>query len=90
MIFLQASPGAAIAQQLSAGKNEILLVLAAVAIIIGVLTLWSYIKSSTGGSTSSSSSTTSDDEVIGVQTSSGYSKENVSVLKQLSDEEIYF
>lgn len=38
------SPGAAIAGELSDGKTEVMLVIAAVAVILGVLVLWSYIK----------------------------------------------
>lgn len=38
------TPGSAIAGELSSGKSEVMLVVAAVAVIIGVLLLWSYIK----------------------------------------------
>jgi len=38
------SPGSAIAAELSTGKNDVLLVVGAVAIILGVLVLWRYIK----------------------------------------------
>lgn len=38
------SPGAAISGELAAGKTEVMLVIAAVAVILGVLILWAYIK----------------------------------------------
>ena len=38
------SPGSAIAGELSGGKADVMLVIAAAAVIIGVLILWSYIK----------------------------------------------
>lgn len=38
------SPGAAIAGELSGGKSEVMLVVSAVAIIVGLLVLWTYIK----------------------------------------------
>ena len=38
------TPGAAIASELSTGKSDVMLVVAAAAIIIGVLVLWSYVK----------------------------------------------
>lgn len=38
------SPGAAIAGELSSGKSEVNLVIAAVAVILGVIILWGYIK----------------------------------------------
>lgn len=38
------SPGAAIAGELSDGKTEVMLVIAAAAVIIGVLVLWAYVK----------------------------------------------
>lgn len=43
--FAQAtSPGAAIAAELSGGKAEVMLVVAAAAVIIGLLVLWAYVK----------------------------------------------
>lgn len=38
------SPGSAIAGELSGGKSDVMLVIAAAAVIIGVLVLWSYVK----------------------------------------------
>lgn len=38
------SPGAAIAGELDGGKAEVNLVIAAVAVILGVIILWGYIK----------------------------------------------
>lgn len=38
------SPGSAIASELSGGKSDVMLVVAAAAVIIGVLVLWSYVK----------------------------------------------
>lgn len=38
------SPGSAIASELSTGKGDVMLVVGAAAIIIGVLVLWSYVK----------------------------------------------
>lgn len=38
------SPGSAIAGELSSGKSEVNLVIAAVAVILGVIILWGYIK----------------------------------------------
>ena len=38
------TPGSAIAGELSGGKADVMLVIAAAAVIIGVLVLWSYIK----------------------------------------------
>ena len=38
------SPGAAIASELSSGKSDVMLVIAAAAVIIGVLVLWAYVK----------------------------------------------
>lgn len=38
------SPGAAIAGELSSGKADVLLVIGAVAVILGVIVLWRYIK----------------------------------------------
>ncbi len=38
------SPGAAIAGELASGKSEVNLVIAAVAVILGVIILWGYIK----------------------------------------------
>lgn len=38
------SPGAAIAGELAGGKTEVMLVIAAAAVIIGVLVLWAYVK----------------------------------------------
>lgn len=38
------SPGAAISGELAGGKTEVMLVIAAVAVILGVLILWAYIK----------------------------------------------
>ena len=38
------SPGGAIASELSGGKSEVMLVIAAAAVIIGVLVLWAYVK----------------------------------------------
>lgn len=38
------TPGAAIAGELSSGKSDVMLVVAAAAVIIGVLVLWSYVK----------------------------------------------
>lgn len=38
------SPGAAIAAELSGGKSDVMLVIAAAAVIIGVLVLWAYVK----------------------------------------------
>lgn len=40
----ESSPGAAIAGELAGGKTEVMLVVAAVAVILGVLILWAYIK----------------------------------------------
>ena len=39
-----ASPGSAIAGELASGKSEVNLVIAAVAVILGVIILWGYIK----------------------------------------------
>lgn len=38
------SPGAAISGELAGGKSEINLVIAAIAVILGVIILWKYIK----------------------------------------------
>lgn len=38
------SPGSAIAGELASGKSEVNLVIAAVAVILGVIILWGYIK----------------------------------------------
>lgn len=38
------SPGAAIAGELATGKDDVMLVIAAVAIILGALILWAYVK----------------------------------------------
>lgn len=40
----QGTPGSAIAAELTSGKADVMLVVAAAAIIIGVLVLWSYVK----------------------------------------------
>lgn len=43
--FAQATtPGSAIASELSTGKSDVMLVVGAAAIILGVLVLWSYVK----------------------------------------------
>lgn len=39
-----ASPGAAIAAELTGGKADMLLVVAAVAVLLGCLIVWGYIK----------------------------------------------
>lgn len=44
MAAAQGTPGSAIASELSTGKADVMLVIAAAAIIIGVLVLWSYVK----------------------------------------------
>ncbi len=38
------SPGSAIAGELSTGKSEIMLIIGAVAILLAVLIVWSYVK----------------------------------------------
>lgn len=38
------SPGAAIAGELASGKSDQMLIIAAVAIMLGVLVVWSYVK----------------------------------------------
>ena len=38
------SPGAAIAAELAGGKADVLLVITAVAVILGAIILWGYIK----------------------------------------------
>lgn len=38
------SPGAAIAGELSGGKADVMLVIAAAAVILGALILWGYVK----------------------------------------------
>ncbi len=38
------SPGSAIAAELSGGKSDVMLVVSAAAIIIGLLVLWAYVK----------------------------------------------
>ena len=38
------SPGSAIAAELSGGKSDVMLVVAACAVIVGVLVLWRYVK----------------------------------------------
>lgn len=38
------SPGQAIATELASGKTEVMLVIAAAAVIIGALILWAYVK----------------------------------------------
>ncbi|PJK13299.1 hypothetical protein CO613_10225 [Lysobacteraceae bacterium NML07-0707] len=38
------SPGQAIASELSGGKAEVMLIVGAVAVILGVIILWGYIK----------------------------------------------
>ncbi len=39
-----ASPGAAIAGELSGGKADVMLVVAAAAVILGAIILWGYVK----------------------------------------------
>jgi len=39
-----ATPGSAIAGELSGGKTDLMLVIAAAAVLIGVLILWAYMK----------------------------------------------
>lgn len=38
------SPGAAIAGELSTGKSDVMLVVAAAAVILGAIILWGYVK----------------------------------------------
>lgn len=38
------TPGGAISAELASGKSEVMLVIAAAAVIIGVLVLWTYVK----------------------------------------------
>ncbi len=38
------SPGAAIAGELSGGKSDVMLVVAAAAVILGAIILWGYVK----------------------------------------------
>lgn len=38
------TPGGAIAAELSSGESDLMLVIAAAAVLIGILLLWSYVK----------------------------------------------
>lgn len=40
----QTSPGAAIAGELSGGKADVMLIIGAVAVILGALIVWGYVK----------------------------------------------
>ena len=42
--FASGSPGAAIADELQGGKADVMLVVAAAAIILGAIILWGYVK----------------------------------------------
>ncbi len=42
--FAQTSPGGAIAAELASAKSEVMGVIALLAIVVGVLLLWAYVK----------------------------------------------
>lgn len=46
MAMAQSSPGSAIAAELAGGKTDMGLVFAAVAVLIGILLVWSYVRRS--------------------------------------------
>lgn len=84
------SPGQAIADALTAGRADLLLVIAAIAVIVGVLLLWGYVKQS-AGSASGSVGRSDDDEVIGVHYEPmRASEDHIEVLNRLNRDETYF